>query len=101
MHALFIHQNCPAQFLHIAPGLVRRGWDCTFVTTNARASPGEGVRKILYRPCGAVRGDGDSCTAPFQNETAHARGVYEAMKRAKDVKPDVVVAHSGFGSSLF
>ena len=31
----------------------------------------------------------------------HAHGVYEALKRRPDVRPDLVVAHSGFGSSLF
>jgi glycosyltransferase involved in cell wall biosynthesis len=29
------------------------------------------------------------------------RGVYEALKARPDIRPDVVVAHSGFGSSLF
>jgi len=101
MHVLFIHQNCPAQFHYIAPGLVGRGWDCTFVTAHARNSAGEGVRKIVYRPCGGAPENTYAGTAPFQNETAHARGVYEALKQAKDVRPDVVVAHSGFGSSLF
>lgn len=94
MHVLFVHQNCPAQFRHIAPGLAKRGWDCTFVTNNAEAPQGEGVRKIVYRPVvGRTPRGGDPITYPFQNETAHARGVYEAMKAAKDVKPDLVVAH--------
>ena len=32
---------------------------------------------------------------------AHALGVYEALKARPDIQPDLVVAHGGFGSSLF
>jgi hypothetical protein len=32
---------------------------------------------------------------------AHARGVYEALRKTPEVRPDLIVAHSGFGSSLF
>jgi len=37
----------------------------------------------------------------FENAVGHARGVYEALKGRRDVRPDLVVAHSGFGSSLY
>jgi len=40
-------------------------------------------------------------TRTFENAAGHARGVYKAMKRHPGIRPDLVVAHSGFGSSLF
>ena len=41
MKVLFVHQNFPGQFLHLAPALVARGHDCRALTDsgNARQSP--------------------------------------------------------------
>jgi hypothetical protein len=106
MHVLFIHQNYPAQFHDVAPALAARGWECTFVTTNSKTPSDPGVRRIGYRPLAAYRGGGrgagtEAIVRPFLNETAHAHGVYEALKGTRDLRPDLVVAHSGFGSSLY
>src|SRR5690242_6524226 len=101
MHILFVHQNFPAQFRHVAPRLADGGWECTFVTNNTDTPPPANVRKVYYRPLGGARKESDPCTVHFQNETAHARGAYEALKSRPDIQPDLVVAHSGFGSSLF
>ena len=102
MHVLFVHQNFPAQFRFIAPRLARDyGWTCTFVTRNGKAPDVPGVRRVLYRPAYGATAATPTEVGTFQNAVGHARGVYEAMKRRPDVKPDVVVAHSGFGSSLF
>jgi hypothetical protein len=48
MHILFIHQNYPAQFGHIARYLVqRKGFRCTFLSQNAPGVDG-GVERIQY-----------------------------------------------------
>ena len=60
-----------------------------------------GVKKIIYRPIGGAHKASDPVTFPFQNENAHARGVYAALKTMRHLKPDLIVAHSGFGSSVF
>ena len=43
---LFVHQNFPGQFLHLAPEMQRRGHDCLALTdaVNQRASPIPTVR---------------------------------------------------------
>ena len=40
MKILFVHQNFPGQFLHLAPELARRGHECLALTDggNQRAS---------------------------------------------------------------
>src|SRR5207248_10433221 len=37
----------------------------------------------------------------FENAVWHAAGVHDALAAAPDIKPDLVVGHSGFGSTLF
>jgi hypothetical protein len=102
MHVLFVHPNFPAQFRCVAPRLASDyGWSCSFVTNNETVAPPAGVRKILYRPRGGATRRSHFCAIPFDDAVGHAHGVYEAMKAHPDVKPDLVVAHSGFGSSLF
>jgi glycosyltransferase involved in cell wall biosynthesis len=101
LHVLFVHQNYPAQFRHIAPALAALGWRCTFVTHNTETPPQTGVEKIVYKIASKAHPDSDPTTGYFQNETGHARGVYNALKKRLELSPDLVVAHSGFGSSQF
>ncbi|WP_435015980.1 glycosyltransferase [Tundrisphaera sp. TA3] len=100
MHILFVHQNFPAQFGHIASYLARhRGDTCTFVT-HQPAGEGGGVRRVHYEPMGGAKATNHYCTRTFENAVAHAHGVYEACKTL-DRSPDLIVGHSGFGSTLF
>jgi hypothetical protein len=98
MHVLFVHPNYPAQFRHVAPRLAANcGWTCTFATNNTATPDLPGVRRVMYRPtCGATATT-PLPMRPFHNAYGHAQGVYEALKARPEVKPDLVVAHSGFG----
>ncbi len=101
MHVLFVHQNFPAQFGHIARHLIDRlGWRCTFVS---QTPPGDvaGIRKIQYLATGGARETTHYLSRTFENAVAHAHGVFEACKRTPDLRPDLIVGHSGFGSTLF
>jgi hypothetical protein len=101
MHVLFIHQNFPAQFGHIALHLVRsRGWRCTFVSQTAEEEV-DGVRRIQYRIKGGAHEATHYCSRTFENAVWHAHAVYEACKAHPEIKPDLIVGHSGFGSTLF
>ena len=53
MHVLFVHQNYPAQFGHVAEYLVRQhDFRCTFVSEKP---PARGViEHIQYRPQGGA-----------------------------------------------
>jgi glycosyltransferase involved in cell wall biosynthesis len=101
MHILFVHQNYPAQFGHIAEHLVRRDGDrCTFVTTRT-GGPDTGVERVIYQPQGGATRQTHYFSRTFENAVSHAHGVYQACKARPDLKPDLGVGHSGFGSTLF
>jgi glycosyltransferase involved in cell wall biosynthesis len=101
MHVLFVHQNYPAQFGHIARHLIRsRGWSCSFVSETPEGNA-DGIRKISYKSKGGARETTHYCSRTFENAVWHAHGVFEACKAQPDLEPDLVVGHSGFGSTLF
>jgi glycosyltransferase involved in cell wall biosynthesis len=102
VHVLYVHQNFPAQFGHIAGYLIREhGWRCTFVS---QTDPGTvaGIRKVRYEPVGGATRQTHYFSRTFENAIAHAHGVYRALRPMRDsARPDLVVGHSGFGSTLF
>ena len=101
MHVLYVHQNFPAQFGHIAHRLVERlGWEVTFVTTSAGPDAG-GICRVVYKVAGGARETTHFCARTFENAIWHCDGVYQALKSRPDIRPDLIVAHSGFGSTLF
>ena len=110
MHVLFVHRNYPAQFGHVAEYLAReRGWRCTFVS-ELEPPPSDGgggtgdcpVERIRDAPAGAATQFHSFHTRGFENAVAHAQGVFDALKGRRDLRrPDLVVGHSGFGSTIF
>ena len=101
MHVLFIHQNFPAQFGPFAFRLAQvPGYHCTFVSHN-REGMFRGVRCIKYALKGGATEKTHYSSRTFENAVWHASGVYDALAAAPDVRPDIIVGHSGFGSTLF
>jgi glycosyltransferase involved in cell wall biosynthesis len=101
MHILFIHQNHPAQFGHVAAYLVRQhGHRCTFVTEK-RAGLVDGVECVPYQLRGGATERTHFCSRSFENAVWHSHAVHDALEKRPDLRPDLVVAHSGFFSSVF
>ncbi len=99
MHVLYVHQNFPAQFGHIAGHLVsQHGYRCTFVSNTPAGEVG-GIRKIEYKPTGGATKQNHFCSRTFENTIWHCDAVYKALER--EPAPDLIVGHSGFGSTLF
>src|SRR4051812_3288271 len=101
MHVLYVHQNFPAQFGHIAAHLAQKlGWQCTFVSQTPAEKVG-GIEKIQYELKGGARSETHYCSRTFENGVWHSDAVYRALKARADIRPDLIVGHSGFGSTLF
>jgi glycosyltransferase involved in cell wall biosynthesis len=101
MHILFVHQNFPAQFGHIAAYLVqRKGHRCTFAS---QAPPGAvaGIECLQYHVKGGATEQTHYCSRSFENAIWHSHALYEALAARPDVRPDLVVGHSGFLSTAF
>jgi glycosyltransferase involved in cell wall biosynthesis len=101
MHVLFVHQNFPAQFGHVAQDLARRaGFRCSFVSEKPSGRLGT-TECIQYRVRGGATAQNHYCSRTFENTIWHAHAVFESLKARPDIRPDLVVGHSGFGSTLF
>jgi glycosyltransferase involved in cell wall biosynthesis len=101
MHVLFIHNNFPAQFGHIAAHLTQqKGFRCTFVSQQT-ASRVASIELIPYQIHGGATEQTHYCSRSFENAIWHSHAVYEALERRPDVRPDLIVAHSGFLSTVF
>ncbi len=101
MHVLFVHQNYPAQFGHIARRLVSElGWRCTFVS-QLPPRKDRGVQLVQYDLEGSATANSHYCSRTYENAIWHAHAVYPACERQLFIAPDLIVGHSGFGSTLF
>lgn len=101
MHVLFVHQNFPAQFGPFASRLAKRsGWKCTFATGKANGGI-PGVEVILHKNQGGATDRNHYCSRTFENAIWQTHAVFEALAARPDIRPDIIVGHSGFGSTLF
>jgi glycosyltransferase involved in cell wall biosynthesis len=104
MRILFVHQNFPGQFRHVAPALAARGHDVSALTMRADVPPAwQGVRVIGYR---ASRGSTPGIhpwVGDFESKVIRGEAAFRAALalQQKGYRPDVVVAHPGWGESLF
>jgi glycosyltransferase involved in cell wall biosynthesis len=101
---LFVHQNFPGQFLHLAPELQRRGHECRALTDGKNQRP-SAIPVVRYRHDGVVIDP--AATRLGRNYTLMSdRGVTVAraavqMRDTQGYSPDVIIGHSGWGETLF
>lgn len=101
MHVLFVHQNFPAQFGHVARRLASMGHRCSFLSERPRPTGWDDIGYRQYKVRGGATERNHYCSRGFENAIWRCQAVYEATKQDPSLDPDLIVAHSGFGSSLF
>ena len=104
MNILFIHQNFPAQFKFLAPALVKRGHTVVAMTMqNVKASDWEGVKLLPYSATRGTTPQVHPWVSDFETKTIRGEACFRAALKLKDqgFMPDVIVAHHGWGESLF
>lgn len=103
MDILFIHQNMPAQFKHLAPLLARQGHRVFFLTKACRAKL-PGVTEVIYPAPRPVGKQTHNYLRRFEDCVLHGQAVVRAITQLrinKGFKPDLVIAHPGWGEALF
>ncbi len=103
MRVLFIHQNFPAQFVHLVPALAADAKNDVRVLTPSKRPVPVGVKVHHY----AIKRSSSENIHPWlvdmETKTIRAEAAYWA---AMDLKkqgfaPDLIIAHPGWGESLF
>lgn len=61
----------------------------------------DGIRKIPYKINGGARQTTHYFSRTFENAIWHAHAMFQAAEAATDLAPDLIVGHSGFGSTIF
>ncbi len=104
MRILFIHQNFPGQFKHLAPALAARGDDVRTLTLRRLPQKvWQGVEIVNY---GVSRGSTMGIhpwLQDFETKTIRGEACFRAACRLRDAGfvPDLIISHPGWGESLF
>ena len=103
MNIVFIHQNMPGQFRHLIARLVAEGGHrIVCIGRRADFSP-PGVGRITYTLPGSGIAEGNLFLAPMDLAARHGLRVVRACEALvrQGFRPDLIVAHPGWGESLF
>jgi glycosyltransferase involved in cell wall biosynthesis len=99
---LFIHQNFPGQYRHLAPALLRQGDRVEAIGgPTAQELPGIPLHRYNPMPAGGV----PPChpwAADFQTKVLRGEAVAKVLDglRARGFRPDLIIGHPGWGELL-
>lgn len=102
MKILFVHQNFPGQFIHLAPALAKNpDNDVRALAINPRPAP-PGVQVSLHQPSRSNSKHIHPLLLDLESKLIRAESAFAAAKELKQTgfSPDVIVAHPGWGESL-
>lgn len=104
MNVLFVHQNFPGQFRHMATALAAdRANRVAALCINEPGYPTPGVTIARYRPARSASKEIHPLAANFEAKVIRGEGAVagalELKRRGFD--PDLIVGHPGWGEMLF
>ena len=105
MKVLFIHQNFPGQFVHLAPELAALGHECVALTLRVKEPQlWKGVKVLPYAldiPPNSTNPHPWMINTNTHLIRAHSFFTAAMALRENGFTPDVIIAHPGWGESLF
>ena len=103
MRVLFLHQNFPAQFRHIALALHKdQNNDMRAITASTNDQPNY-IPTLKYEFDPRSAGRAHPFAQSFSTSTARGIAAAKSMKELKDTgfTPDIVIGHPAWGETLF
>lgn len=104
MKILFIHQNFPGQYKHLAPLLASQGHQCLALTLKVdKPTTWKGVRILPYSLPKRSGQQTHPWLVDLDTKVTRGEACYRAARvlRDKGFYPDVILAHPGWGEALF
>ncbi|MFK8186157.1 MAG: glycosyltransferase family 4 protein [Phormidesmis sp.] len=103
MKVLFLHQNFPAQFRHLAIALGKDSKNQVVFATTRKEGQIKGVNKVLYQPSRGAAAQTHHYVRPLESAVLEGQAAYRTLLAVKNqgFYPDVMYAHSGWGPGLF
>jgi glycosyltransferase involved in cell wall biosynthesis len=103
LQLLFIHQNLPGQFRHLAAHLARDGKNRVVFLTKRQDRSIPGVDRAVYTPPRAPHPRTHHYLHQYEDAVLHGQAAARACIALSQsgFTPDLVVAHPGWGESLF
>ena len=102
MKYLFVHQNFPAQFVHLVRALTAQGGnEIVFISESGRMHI-PGVRRVSYRMPQPARVDAPAPVDELARGMQRAAAVARAARtlRGLGYVPDIIIGHHGWGEML-
>ena len=103
MRVLFLHQNFPGQFPHIATHLANTHGNQVLSISQRQARGLQGVTNIIYKPARQITKNIHHYIAGLESAVLNGQAtakVMEALKQ-KGFVPDAVIGHAGWGETLY
>lgn len=99
---LFVHDAFPGQFGALGRWLAGQGWEVAFATADP-AARADGFRLLRYAPHRAPQPGTHPCAQAMDRAAINAQAFVRAALAARrdGYRPDLVVAHSGWGAGMF
>jgi glycosyltransferase involved in cell wall biosynthesis len=103
MKILFIHQNMPAQYAHLAPHFAKSPENEVVFLTKRKDLEIQGVRKVRYELSREPRTDSHQYVRTLDEQLLYGQAVARKVLELRDqgFVPDIICAHSGWGEALF
>ncbi len=100
---LFIHNNFPAQYRHIAAALAKDPKHQVGFLTQSKTGDIPGVTKVLFEPTRKAHESTHTYVKLFENAVLEAQAVVRVLQQLqnKGFVPDLICAHTGWGCGMF
>ncbi len=103
MKILFVHQNMPGQYKHLAPALAKDpANEVAFITKEGKPDI-PGILKATYKIIRGATPNIHQYLTRLEDQVLHGQGAARAALdlQKRGFEPDVICAHTGWGEALF